>query len=156
MRRGVLLLVGATLLVTAACEKQEFEPPDRVERVARADSVFDPALFDTVAWSGNEERLEAGNGLYTTECRQCHGTVGEGGTAYARSRNMDPPSLIRADWPAGDSVDAVRRRVFTGHQAGMPTFGVGDLSPRQIDAVAYYITSGLRREFGARGGDSAR
>jgi mono/diheme cytochrome c family protein len=152
MRRpGAPVAAAAVMLAMAvACEKQEFEPPDRAGRVAQADSLFDAAVFDTVTWASDSLRFQAGNDLYTTECRQCHGTIGEGGTEYARSRAMDPPSLIRPDWPEGDDLEAVRRRVFTGHPGGMPTFGSGNLSPRQIDAVAYYITYGLRSEFASR------
>lgn len=139
----VLLLVATSL----ACEKHEFEPPDRAERVAQADSLFQPAMFDSVTWPTDDDRLTAGNEVFTAECRRCHGTVGEGDTEYARSRDLHPPSLVRADWPQGDSLLAMRRRVFTGHPEGMPSFGVGSLTARQIDAVAFYIVNRLRPEF---------
>jgi hypothetical protein len=39
---------------------------------------------------------------------------------------------------------AVRRRIFTGHPAGMYTWGIAGISPREIDAVAHYILERLR------------
>jgi mono/diheme cytochrome c family protein len=38
----------------------------------------------------------------------------------------------------------VRRRIFTGHPAGMPTWGVAGIPAREIDAVAAYILEQLR------------
>jgi mono/diheme cytochrome c family protein len=152
MARTRTAAVVALLMATGlACEKHEFEPPDRVERVAQADSLFQPAMFDSITWPTDEARLTAGNEVFTAECRRCHGTVGEGDTQYARSRDLHPPSLVRADWPEGDSLHAVRRRVFTGHPDGMPSFGVGSLTARQIDAVSFYIVNRLRPEFAGSG-----
>jgi mono/diheme cytochrome c family protein len=59
--------------------------------------------------------------------------------------NVHPPSLVREDWPF-ESVPAVRRQIFIGHPAGMPTWGVAGITPREIDAIAYYILEVLRPE----------
>jgi mono/diheme cytochrome c family protein len=131
--------------VLAACEAHEYERPDRAERVAEAEALLTPETFDTIAWPSTESRAYDGNNVYAAKCRSCHGYMGAGDTEYAREQNVDVPSLVREDWPYGD-VAAVRTRIFTGHPAGMPTFGVAGITPREIDAVAYYIVHVLRPE----------
>lgn len=146
--RAIALLGPAALVLLAACEKHEFEPPDRAAQVAQADSLYSPALFDTIAWPSDSARAFDGNNVYAAECRKCHGTVGEGGTEYAAERGLTVPSLTRADWPYGDDIEAVRQRIFSGHPAGMPTWGVAGITPREIDAVSFYIVHSLRPEIG--------
>jgi len=144
------LVMGLTLLV--ACEEKRFEPPDQHARVAQADSVYDAALFDTIAWTADDDRLFLGNDVFAAHCRRCHGPYGEGATAYAAERGIDVPSLVEPDWEYAGDHDAVRRRVFAGHPEGMPVFGIGGITPREIDAVAAYILQQLRPEM--VGGDA--
>jgi mono/diheme cytochrome c family protein len=113
--------------------------------VAQADSILTMEAFDTVAWTSDAERAEAGNNVYAAKCRSCHGYLGQAGTDYARERNLDVPSLVREDWPY-QNVLAVRRVIFIGHPDGMPTFGVAGITPREIDAVAFYLMEVLRPE----------
>jgi mono/diheme cytochrome c family protein len=136
---GVILLGGVT-----ACKGHEFHPPDRDERVAAALAEFEILRFDTISWENDPARLQAGNEVYATTCRRCHGTVGEGQTDYARTRNLDVPSLVEAEWQWSDSLAALRRQVYTGHAAGMPTFSLSGVTPREIDAVSAYIIYQLR------------
>lgn len=137
------LLLGALLLV--GCQDHEFEPPDRDVQVAEAEGQFAHLSFDTIQWPDTAARLTLGNAIYAEDCRKCHGPLGEAGTEYAASQGLDVPSLVREDWPH-DSVDDVRRRIFAGHAEGMPSWGVGKLTPREIDAVAYYVVAILRAE----------
>jgi mono/diheme cytochrome c family protein len=140
--RALAALLAAAAL--AACEEKRFDPPDRDERVAQADSLYSPALFDTVTWTSQQERLFTGNDVYAAHCRRCHGPMGEGDTPYARERGLDVPSLVEPDWPHAADVETVRRRIFTGHPAGMPTWGAAGIPAREIDAVAAYILEQLR------------
>lgn len=139
---GVLVL-GWTV---AACGDHEFHPPSEEERLERADSMFTPALFDTVAWTSDSARVHAGNLVFADECRRCHGPLGRGETEYARENELDVPSLVEPDWPYAGSIDTVRHLIFVGHRGGMPGWGVGRLTPRQIDAAAAYILQQLRPE----------
>lgn len=142
---GTLLL--ATMLSLSACGgEQEFEPPDREARVEEAESLYSAALFDTVAWESDEVRSLEGNAVFAARCRQCHGPLGRGETDYAAERNLDMPSLVEPEWAYAGDLDAARRRIFTGHPEGMPTWGVAGISPREIDAVAFYILEVLRPE----------
>jgi len=143
-RIPVLFVLLLTLVTVAGCG-HEFEPPDRAARVARADSVFSAAAFDTVAWVDQAARVEEGNVVYSVECRRCHGTLGRGTTDYARERELDVPSLVERNWPLAQQ-DSLRRRIYIGHESGMPIFGDGDLTLRQIDAAAAYILLTLRPE----------
>lgn len=114
--------------------------------MARADSFLKAVSFDTITWESDSARLYAGNELYAAECRQCHGYLGRGDTDYARERDLDVPSLVRPDWAYADAPDSVRHRIFVGHIEGMPSWGVGRLSLRNIDAVTYYLLEQLRPE----------
>jgi len=145
------LVVGLTLFALGGC-KHEMEPPDREARVSDAETRFSETDFDTLTWSNADERALAGNAVFAAKCRTCHGTLGEGDTEYAAGRGLAVPSLVGPGWVLSDSLDAVRRRVFVGHAAGMPTWGVAGISPREIDAVSYYIVERLRPEVLGRGG----
>lgn len=145
MRRcwPLALLVG---LAAVACSDHEYHPPTEEEREARADSIYSPALFDTISWDSDSARVQTGNLIFANECRRCHGPLGMGDTDYARENELDVPSLVAADWPLAGQIDTVRHRVFVGHGPGMPNWGVGRLEPREIDAAAYYILEQLRPE----------
>jgi mono/diheme cytochrome c family protein len=145
-RGGTLALTLGAVLITGACDDHEFEPPPREERVAAADSVYSPAIFESITWTSSTVRLQAGNLVYADVCRRCHGALGQGGTEYAAVNRLDVPSLVRPEWPYQGDFDALRRFIFTGHEGGMPTWGIGRLSPRQIDAVAAYLQEQLRPE----------
>lgn len=134
------------VVFASGCGEHEFHPPDRAQRAIEAEADFDAAQFDSITWVSDSVRLVFGNDVYTRRCRGCHGFLGEGDTDYGRARGVAPPSLVRPDWPIGDSVPLLRRRVFAGHPAGMPTFGLGGLTAREVDAVAWYVARGLRPE----------
>jgi len=149
-----LLVAG---LVTAACggEERDFEPPDREEQVREAAAEFDDGSFDTLSWASDSLRLLEGNEVYARECRSCHGYLGRGDTEYARRHDLDAPSLVRPGWRLADDPDSLRRRIYVGHPDGMPTWEIGRISLREIDAVAAYIRLQLRpdvlRESGGAG-----
>jgi mono/diheme cytochrome c family protein len=151
LSRRLALLAGVALAGAAAgaCEKHEFEPPDRAARVADATQRFQPEMFDTIAWPSDSARAFAGNNTYAAYCRDCHGYIGEGETDYARERGIEVPSLVREDWPY-DDLPSMRQSIFTGHPEGMPIWGVAGITPREIDGVAYYILHVLRPEIRAR------
>lgn len=130
----------------AACGEHEFDAPSRAERVEEAAERFDAASFDSIGWTDEAQRMLEGNAVYAAECRRCHGPLGRGDTEYARANDLDVPSLVESDWDFADDPIAVRRRIFTGHEAGMPTWGVAGITPREIDAVAAYILEDLRPE----------
>lgn len=145
-RRLVAVGLAAACAAVSACGggDHEYEPPDREAQVAEAAAEFSPAAFDSLTWSSDGARLEAGNHLYAAECRKCHGYLGSGDTDYARARDLEVPSLVEPDWRLADSLQAVRRNVYAGHAEGMPSWGVTRLTARQIDAVAHYVLEELR------------
>jgi mono/diheme cytochrome c family protein len=146
MRDRLLVLALAGTALLAACEKHEFEPPSREGQVAQADSSYSPALFDSITWASDTARAAEGNNVFATHCRKCHGPLGKGATEYAAERDLDVPSLVEPDWEFSDDLEGARHRIFTGHPAGMPTWGVAGITPREIDAVAYYVIRQLRPE----------
>lgn len=152
MRRAGAALALAVAVGLTACEKPEFEPPDRAEQVVEADREFSMALFDSIAWPSDSIRALEGNVVFSTSCRNCHGPLGEGGTDYALERNLQVPSLVSAEWRYAEEPDSIRHRIFVGHVRGMPTWGVAGLTPREIDAVAHYIQALLRPDVLGEGG----
>lgn len=138
-----VLFLAATFV---ACEEHEFHPPSREAQVAQADSLYSPAIFDTIAWESDSLRVAVGNDIFGARCRRCHGYLGEGGPAEVRGEEIVVPSLVEAEWEYAGDLDAIRRRIFTGHPAGMPVWGIAGLSLREIDAVAWYIDAVLRED----------
>ncbi|NNF13187.1 MAG: hypothetical protein HKN72_08190 [Gemmatimonadetes bacterium] len=138
-------LIGLSALA-AGCGEKTFDPPDREARVADADARFQSVRFDTLTWVDDEERALIGNGIYASRCRDCHGTLGRGETDYDRARGLEVPSLVEPEWRMAESLDSVRHRVYVGHAAGMPNWGVGGLSVGEIDAVSFYVLERLRPE----------
>lgn len=143
---AILSLSLTLAFLGSGCGDHEFHPPDQEERIASAEVRYRPETFDTISWESREERLLAGNIVYSTSCRRCHGMLGYGETDYAQERELEVPSLVEPEWPLLDSIGALRRVIFTGHQGGMPTFYLRGLPPRDIDAVAGYILYQLRPE----------
>ncbi|MGD8276687.1 MAG: cytochrome c [Gemmatimonadota bacterium] len=148
------MALAACLLASGACQKHEFEPPDRDQRIAQAEAQYAIADFDSIQWDSDSARSINGNIVYSSTCRRCHGSLGEGGTEYARSRDLDVPSLIGPEWNYDHDIEAVRHQIFVGHSTGMPTLGVASLTLREIDAVAWYTINVLRPD--AFRQDSAR
>jgi mono/diheme cytochrome c family protein len=144
--RAWIVAAAVGTVLGAGCADHEFEPPDRGARIARADSLFDAVRFDTVTWASDSLRAMAGNVVFSASCRNCHGPMGQGNMAYAAQRNLDVPSLVAEDWRYEGQPDSVRHRIFVGHIEGMPTWGIAGLTPREIDAVAFYLLEVLRPE----------
>ena len=142
MSRAALAALAAVLAL-AGCKEHEFHPPDREEQVQLATGRYHQADFDSIAWPDSAQRMTIGNEIFAANCRKCHGPLGQGGTEYAETQELDVPSLVRQDWPY-DSIGAVRERIFAGHAEGMPSWGIGKLTLREIDAVAWYVQFSLR------------
>ena len=142
MKRAFPGLLLTFVLVTTACG-HEFEPPDRGERIRQAELAYTPSLFDSVTWGEGENREAIGNEIYAEKCRKCHGPMGRGETDYARERKLTIPSLVEPQW-AYASMDSLHKTIYVGHEEGMPVYGDGGITPREIDAVAAYVLNMLR------------
>lgn len=147
LKRPALLALGLIpAMAGTACADKQFDPPDREAQVAEADAEFSMAVFDTVAWESDEQRAFDGNVVYSSYCRNCHGSMGRANTEYARENELEVPSLVREDWRYADARDSVLHRIYVGHAAGMPTWGVAGITPREMDAVTHYVLEVLRPE----------
>lgn len=142
------LLIGAAGLGVGGCSEYEFHPPDREAQVAEAAGAFSLQRYDTVTWASDSIRGLEGSVVWSSQCRNCHGPVGRGETAYARSQSLEVPSLVAPEWRYAGQRDSVLFRIHSGHAAGMPTWSVAGISPREIDAVTYYVLEVLRPEMG--------
>jgi mono/diheme cytochrome c family protein len=144
--RPLLAVLCASALGAASCTEHHFDPPDREQRIAQADSLYRAVRFDTITWPSDSVRAFEGNVVFSSSCRTCHGPLGRGGTEYAAERDLEVPSLVEPDWRYAGEPDSVRHRIFVGHVAGMPTWGVAGITPREIDAVTHYLLEVLRPE----------
>ena len=145
-RRAFAAGLIASLGFAPGCGEKEFDPPPEADRVGSAEAQFDAAAFDTLTWTSRDTMLLEGAATWAATCRDCHGSMGRGDTEYARSRNLDVPSLVTAEWPYADNLPAVRLLIFSGHTGGMPTHGIAGITVREIDAVARYLLEQLRPE----------
>jgi mono/diheme cytochrome c family protein len=144
-KRSATILL-AIAVGTSACSKHEYEPEgNREARLDDAEARFAEVVWDTISWDDGAQRSLEGNGVFAAKCRNCHGPLGLGGTEYAVGRGLDVPSLVEEGWPMAH-IDSIRHRVFVGHVAGMPTWGVAGITEREIDAVSHYLLEELRPE----------
>lgn len=149
------ILSGAVVAVTLACGGgEEAAPVDEaaLQAEARADSVleaeaqYDPANFDTIAWVDEAETWERGGVVYAYSCVKCHGSDGTGGGELAVQHELVMPDLTAADWEYANDVEAIRHRVYVGHESEMPAWGLYGLKYRDIDAVSHYINEVVRAD----------
>ncbi len=129
--------------VRAAEEAARYEA--QADSVMLAESMYDPAAFDTISWATPEAKMDRGTVVWGVSCSKCHGPTGAGdGRFVQRGDTLYPPSFLDEDWRFADDLDGLRRQVFTGTAQGMPHWGFYGLKFRDIDAVAVYIQEKLR------------
>jgi len=149
----ILSAVVIAMLMIGCGGEQEVPEPQQASaedaeealRVARADSVamaqtqYNPAVFDTINWGGNQERFERGELVWSYSCTTCHGTSGRGDGELAVQNDLSMPDLTVGDWAYAGDIPAIRHRVYIGHESEMPSWGLYGLPYRDVDAVAYLI-----------------
>jgi mono/diheme cytochrome c family protein len=158
MLRKYACVFAAVVLAAGGCQSAEdraaAEEASRQAALAaaRADSVleaetqYDAAAFDSIAWENSEARFERGSVVWSFSCAKCHGAGGQGGGEMAEQHELSVPSLLAADWALAGDLAAIRRGVFVGHESEMPSWGLYGLAYRDVDAVAFYIVEGLRAQ----------
>ena len=98
--RPATVVALAMTAVLSACEKPHFDPPDRAAQVEEADESFSMTLFDSIPWPSDSIRALEGNVVYSSYCRNCHGTLGRGETDYAEERGLEVPSIVMVSMPS--------------------------------------------------------
>jgi len=135
----------------APADEQLPQGPTRADSVAIADSVFNAAVFDTIARESTQKAIERGGLVFRISCSKCHGDGGRGnGNFVIAGDTLRPPSFLASDWRFMDDPMGLRRYIFSGNVAGMPYWGLVGLSYRDIDAVARYINEFLRVNYGQK------
>jgi cytochrome c oxidase cbb3-type subunit III len=81
-----------------------------------------------------EERLRAGQGLFTQACAMCHGAEGQGGIGS---------DLTAVDYRFGQQPTEVNESIRSGRPGGMPAFGQ-QYTAEQVENLTRYVLS-LRR-----------
>ncbi|HUG41515.1 MAG TPA: c-type cytochrome [Longimicrobiales bacterium] len=144
--RSTWVAAALAVGITAACEPApEQAPRGEADIVAEAGAVYDPAAYDTVAWTSDEEAIARGSDIFKWACADCHGPEGRGdGGRVIDGDTLHPPSFLAADWEYADDPDALHRKVFIGNTLGMPHWGLRQMRPRDIVAVERYIRQELR------------
>ncbi|MGQ3297512.1 cytochrome-c oxidase, cbb3-type subunit III [Reyranella sp.] len=107
---------------------------DKIRTASLADIRKDPELFNFA--------MAGGRSAFQTNCMQCHGAGGGGGTGF--------PNLVDDDWIWGGSIDQIYATIEHGirntddksRQSMMPRFGAdGLLTGAQVAAVTDYVLS---------------
>lgn len=91
-----------------------------------------------ISLRASPQQLAEGEGLYTQRCMQCHGALGAGDGAFARSLSRLPQEIGSFVWQASHNdldLEEVVRKGMSG--TAMPP--AGDLSPRQARSVVAYL-----------------
>ncbi len=146
MRRNPLL--PALVFGLAACggeaPSQQVGNPS-ADSVRVASEMFDEAAFDSLAWDDATAAQERGALVFRVSCAKCHGPRGQGDGGFVSAGDtLQPPSFRQAEWRYTADPIGLRKRIYTGTAAGMPTWGLYGLGYRDIDAVATYIMNVLR------------
>lgn len=139
---AALFAVGCQQEPSAEWRKAAEEAANR-RAAEEAAARFTEAAYDTVTWRSAYARGERGRTVYDRSCAKCHGLYGTGGGSYAVEHELETGSLVEPGWLYDGDVPALRRRIFTGHGQGMPSWGLMELSPRDVDAVAYFVDERL-------------
>ncbi len=150
MRRTVSSVVAFLWLAACGGESAQKPPqgPTRADSVAMAAQQFDMAAFDTIHWKTPQEAIDRGNTVFRISCSKCHGDSGQGGGGFVyQGDTLRPPSFLAKDWRYANDPEGLRRKIFTGNEAGMPYWGLVGLRYRDIDAVARFITEFLRKNY---------
>lgn len=151
--RSIIPVVAALAWLTACgpsgAQKEESLKDSVRTMQADSDSIalaaYDSTVFDTIKWKKANDEMDRGSLVYNVSCAKCHGQDG-GGMAQIvfRGDTLHPTSFLNPDWALADSVNALRRVIFTGGVGGMPHFGIIGLHYRDVEAVANYILKSLR------------
>jgi len=152
---SLMLLTLLTVPVVGACggesdaevaaAEEAVRAAAQADSVMLADSMFDPAAFDTITWESQAVALERGSLVWGISCSKCHGRTGAGDAGFVqRGDTLRPPSFLAEDWRFADDEEGLKRQVFTGTAEGMPHWGFYGLKYRDIDAVALYIRERMR------------
>lgn len=155
----IVLFTLATVPLAGACggpDEAEVAAADEAARAAAqadsvmlAESMYDPAAFDTITWETREAALERGSVVWGISCAKCHGPNGEGDGGFVqRGDTLSPPNFLARDWRYADDPPGLKQQVFVGTTEGMPHWGFYGLKFRDIDAVATFIKVRLRGESG--------
>jgi mono/diheme cytochrome c family protein len=153
MRRTIPVLIALGWLGACGGEPPQEEAvpegPTRADSVELASAAFDATVLDTISWETEQEAVERGGLVYRISCSKCHGDGGRGnGNFVVQGDTLRPPSFLEADWRFADDPLGLRAAIFSGNVAGMPYWGLVGLKYRDIDAVAIYIHSFLRPNYG--------
>ncbi|HSR40647.1 MAG TPA: cytochrome c [Longimicrobiales bacterium] len=146
---GRILVFCVGILWIGGCGPPDGPPeesgPTGADSVRAAEQMFSPEAFDTITWETHQARLDRGAVVWRISCTKCHGNAGRGdGGFVTEGDTLRPPSFVEPDWVLADDVTALRRRIYTGTEEGMPHWGLEGLTYRDIDAVATYILEAVR------------
>ncbi|MDJ0739846.1 MAG: c-type cytochrome [Gammaproteobacteria bacterium] len=117
---------------------------DAVVAFLRTQTATVERTFAEAPVPGDAARGEA---VYVEHCQRCHGADGSGegeGTGVTMSRERSflvmPASISNRGFLASASDQMIRRSIVVGRKgSGMPAFGSGKLTDREIDDVVAYV-----------------
>ena len=84
------------------------------------------------------QHVAEGEGLYAQRCIQCHGALGSGDGAYARSLSQIPTDIGSLAWQAQRN-DVQLAQVVRSGMPGTAMPGSPEMTPAQVGAVVAYL-----------------
>ncbi len=103
-----------------------------------------PQAEGVVIGGTKAEQVQAGTGLFTEQCAECHGATGEG-AELPKSPGQFTAPLNSDDFLATHRADTTFQIIAYGQPGkGMPAFGMtygGKLSDQQIRAIIAFLSS---------------
>ena len=76
----------------------------------------------------------------------CHGTTGAGDGTEAARVGVEMPDMTAEGWEYEGDVEALRHKIFVGHESEMPSWGAMGIKYRDVDAVSRYIADLINPE----------
>ena len=149
--RALVACLAAAMLASCgpsaeeqAAARQESMRQARADSMAQAEAIYDAAAYDSISWAHADSALARGATVYRFSCQRCHGFLGHGDGDLATEHELEMPDITVEDWEYDGDLEAIRHRIFVGHESEMPNWGLHGLEYRDIDAVAKHIMAVIR------------
>lgn len=141
LRQVAPLVLLPLALLACTADAPEYTAEGVPSSAASVLPAFEPAAFDSIVWATQRDALQRGATVYAYSCVKCHGANGAGDGGYrVQGRLLQIPSFLAPDWRFANDPVGLRRAIYGGSERGMHHTGMASLAPRDVDAVARYIT----------------
>lgn len=126
-RSIIVACMLAGCLITAGCKPQQEKPAQAPAGMPAQGGVPQTTMGGPMR---DQQKLAMGGAIFEKQCASCHGKEGSG---------MSAPSLQKADFKYGRTIEAIKESITKGRPGGMPAFG--NLQEIEIETITAYVMS---------------